>query len=636
MGDDTGKLKVMAAIKTEDSTWCCPYLTQVNYVVTRSRPYPNLRSPSAMLLRPTLLFCAGYLSVSAAALHVDPKGDDQAAGSEAKPFRTIQRAADLAQPGDTVLVAPGIYRERIAPPRGGQEGKPITFQAVKPHEAIVRGSDVWAPKWQKVSAGIYAGKVEEALFTDSAHRDGANPFRIPSSSTPYGREGQPEFERKYPNSDKTLNYNLGQVFVADEIYTQEPKESALKAKSRTWRYDAATGVLAIHFPDDKPQSHVVEITTKRRLFAPHQRQLQHIVVDGFTFERCGNQYPTNFWEAEHPEWQHAGMVGTRSGKFWIIRNNIIRFANGIGLDFGNEGNEAFDLETGTNGKATGARGHLIEGNVISDNGAAGTASYNGSNLIIRANTFERNNRLMFTGKKRWESAGLKLHNPNNSVIEGNLIRDNYVLWGIWCDGGAGQDTRIAGNTIIHQGVGIDFEIGSAKPCVVENNILIENDIGVRTRESGGVSIQHNLFVGTKTVDVEFSLERKRSGSWSAAHCAVRENLLIGSKGLLLKLTAPDQFQSEDRKLDGNIYAVRTSEPRFAFDKGAAMNFADWQSRWKTYNGAIDAEKKSHLVAGCGYRFDAAKMELNLTLGFDPKDATYPGLKQGVQVLVLKR
>ena len=41
MGDDTGKLKVMAAIKTEDSTWCCPYLTQVNYVVTRSRPYPR-------------------------------------------------------------------------------------------------------------------------------------------------------------------------------------------------------------------------------------------------------------------------------------------------------------------------------------------------------------------------------------------------------------------------------------------------------------------------------------------------------------------------------------------------------------------------------------------------------------------
>ena len=34
--------------------------------------------------------------------------------------------------------------------------------------------------------------------------------------------------------------------------------------------------------------------------------------------------------------------------------------------------------------------------------------------------------------------------------------------------------------------------------------------------------------------------------------------------------------------------------------------------------------------------DAAKLELSVTLGFDPKDTTYPGLKQGVQVLNLKR
>ena len=92
-----------------------------------------------MLLRPALLLCTSCLSVVAATLHVDPKGDDQGDGSEAKPFRTIQHAADLAQAGDTVLVAPGIYRERIAPPRGGKEGTPITFRSSVKHGAIVRG-----------------------------------------------------------------------------------------------------------------------------------------------------------------------------------------------------------------------------------------------------------------------------------------------------------------------------------------------------------------------------------------------------------------------------------------------------------------------------------------------------------------
>jgi hypothetical protein len=71
------------------------------------------------MLRPALLFGASCLSVAAATLHVNVKGDDRGEGSEAKPLRTIQRAAEMAQPGDTVLVAPGIYRERIAPPRGG-------------------------------------------------------------------------------------------------------------------------------------------------------------------------------------------------------------------------------------------------------------------------------------------------------------------------------------------------------------------------------------------------------------------------------------------------------------------------------------------------------------------------------------
>ena len=587
-----------------------------------------------MLLRPALLLIAGYLSAAAETLHVDPKGDDQGDGSEAKPFRTIQHAADLAQAGDTVLVAPGIYRERIAPPRGGKEGTPITFRSSVKHGAIIRGSDPWMPQWRKVSPGLYAGKVDEAMFTDTAHRDSANPFRVPSSSTPYGREGKPEAEREYPKSDKNLSFNLGQVFVDDECYVQEPDLAKHKRLAKSWRY--ADGELTIRFADDIPARHKVELTTKRRLFAPHKRQLAHIIVEDFVFERCGNQYPTNFWEKENPEWQQAGMVGTRSGKNWIIRGNVIRFANGIGLDLGNEGAELADLETGENGRAIGARGHLVEGNVISDNGAAGTASYNAPYLTIRGNVVERNNRLLFTGKKRWESAGIKLHHPSHSIIEGNLVRDNYVQWGIWLDGGAGEGTVIRNNVCVRQGVGIDFEIGDAKPAVVEGNILIENDIGIRTRESGGVDIRRNLILGCKTAAIQFSLDRKRTGSWSAAHCGVHQNLIIGKEGLLLKLTAPDQLRSEDRKLDGNFYAAKPSEARFAFDRGEPMNLAAWQKAWQGFNGATEAEGASRLVDGCSYKFDAAKLELSVTLGFDPKDTTYPGLKQGVQVLNLKR
>jgi hypothetical protein len=43
------------------------------------------------------------------AYHVAPTGSDSNPGSEARPFRTIQKAADSVKPGDTVLVDDGVY-----------------------------------------------------------------------------------------------------------------------------------------------------------------------------------------------------------------------------------------------------------------------------------------------------------------------------------------------------------------------------------------------------------------------------------------------------------------------------------------------------------------------------------------------
>src|SRR5262247_3201118 len=44
-----------------------------------------------------------------ATYHVSPTGSDSNPGSEARPFRTIQKAADSVKPGDTVLVDDGVY-----------------------------------------------------------------------------------------------------------------------------------------------------------------------------------------------------------------------------------------------------------------------------------------------------------------------------------------------------------------------------------------------------------------------------------------------------------------------------------------------------------------------------------------------
>ena len=40
------------------------------------------------------------------------------------------------------------------------------------------------------------------------------------------------------------------------------------------------------------------------------------------------------------------VLSVQIGKYWFIQNNIIRFANSIGIDWGNEGKSSQDLEIG--------------------------------------------------------------------------------------------------------------------------------------------------------------------------------------------------------------------------------------------------------------------------------------------------
>lgn len=59
--------------------------------------------------------------------YVATSGSDSGPGSAAQPFRTIQRAADVAGPGDTINITPGTYAP-VTFGRSGSEGNPITVR----------------------------------------------------------------------------------------------------------------------------------------------------------------------------------------------------------------------------------------------------------------------------------------------------------------------------------------------------------------------------------------------------------------------------------------------------------------------------------------------------------------------------
>ena len=75
--------------------------------------------------------------------HVAPQGNDSAEGSAAAPWRTIRHACDQAKPGDTIVVAPGIYAEKVIIERSGTVGQPIVLKGQP--GAIISGKGVSGP-----------------------------------------------------------------------------------------------------------------------------------------------------------------------------------------------------------------------------------------------------------------------------------------------------------------------------------------------------------------------------------------------------------------------------------------------------------------------------------------------------------
>lgn len=74
-------------------------------------------------------------------LYVSTHGSDSNPGTSARPFLTIQRAADAARPGDTVNVRGGTYCERLAVSTSGDAVKGyITFRSQPGETAILDGS----------------------------------------------------------------------------------------------------------------------------------------------------------------------------------------------------------------------------------------------------------------------------------------------------------------------------------------------------------------------------------------------------------------------------------------------------------------------------------------------------------------
>ncbi|MDT3699214.1 MAG: right-handed parallel beta-helix repeat-containing protein [Thermincola sp.] len=77
--------------------------------------------------------------------YVRPDGNDSNSGTIAKPFKTIQKAVDVALAGDTIYIRAGKYRERVVLKRSGRAGKLITIRNYPGEVPVIDGAGLkWA------------------------------------------------------------------------------------------------------------------------------------------------------------------------------------------------------------------------------------------------------------------------------------------------------------------------------------------------------------------------------------------------------------------------------------------------------------------------------------------------------------
>jgi hypothetical protein len=80
--------------------------------------------------------------------YVATNGNDANPGTKAEPFATIQHAAGVAQPGNTVLVRGGVYNKLLTLTASGTATAPITFASYPGETAIIDGTGLKIPGGQ--------------------------------------------------------------------------------------------------------------------------------------------------------------------------------------------------------------------------------------------------------------------------------------------------------------------------------------------------------------------------------------------------------------------------------------------------------------------------------------------------------
>lgn len=388
-------------------------------------------------------------------------GNDKNIGDEKSPFLTIGKAAEAALPGDIITVCEGVYRECVAPARGGKsDSLRIVYKAKEGDKVVIKGSEE-IKNWEK-EGNLWVSKVSNCLFGDY------NPFDTEITGDWLNRKCDQPF------------LHTGAVYLNGEMLKEVLSKDEVEAMCWYAEVDEKTTAIYADFGDKSPNEELTEINVRECCFAPKVSRLDYITVSGF--EIC---HAATNWAP--PTAEQTGAVWARWCKGWIIENNIVHHSRCSGISLGRDGSlghnptsvlrqkpgfrnqlEIVFKAINSDWSKDNIGSHIVRNNHIYDCGQTGIVGHMGGSFseIYRNHIHHICKNREFTGA---EIAGIKLHAAIDTFIHHNCIHHCYR--GVWLDWQA-QGVRVSSN-VFFENIGCDdlYAEVTHGPLIIDNNIL---------------------------------------------------------------------------------------------------------------------------------------------------------------------
>ena len=440
-------------------------------------------------------------------LYVNANASRDGNGSRAMPFRHIDDAARVAVAGDEILVAPGVYREKVTPRHGGTEDRRIVYRSEEPLGAVITGAEPLTG-WKPFKGDAWVNRVDNGVFGSY------NPYTEMVCGDWYFAPTVRHTGAVFLN-DRMMY----ETVTLEECEKAEADPCAFDAELSTWKWyteqDGNETVLYANFKGLDPNDQKVEILVRRNCFMPDENGINYITVSGFDINKGATTWAP-------PAAYQDGLIGPHWSKGWIIEDCAVWGSKCCGISLGKYRDPENDMYFYTKhvksptqmerdavcrGQYHGwlkekVGGHIIRRCHVHHCEQTGIVGRMGAvfSTIEDCHIHHVCNSQQLGGA---ETAGIKLHAAIDVTIRRNHI--HHCIMGVWLDWEA-QGARISQNllhdnqrpegTPLAEGAmfnnDVFIEVGHG-PTLIDNNVMLSKLSAAIPSE--GVAFVHNLICG---------------------------------------------------------------------------------------------------------------------------------------------